>query len=396
MGMLNEAKKKESKSASDKEHLKPDPKRKHKYAKPSPEIAGNAPGVETASDADASGDSQPDAADDSQPQPDTDQTESGGGGDSGDAAAQPPQQPQDSPGADDAEQGQQEDGSQSGDAQGSDQQPDGSQQDDSTQGASPQGGDEDSDDASGGAPGQSAGGPQGNAVDLSQVPISPALKEEYIRCNAALYTALYKNDKVAQAVMKGIVPQGPHKIESIARMSLLLFTQINKQLHFVKDTPQVVLPFARDIAEHVLDLATTVKKMQFSDQEAQAAIGALLELVQRVVGVTHGNIKALKHIIPRSQLADAHSKYQQHLQYIKGARGATDQNSGAPQSPGNPGGAPQPGQPDQSQGAPPDQSAPPGGQPQAGAPVTAAPGPGQSAPPGGMLTQAANQPPQGG
>lgn len=230
------------------------------------------------------------------------------------------------------------------------------------------------------------------------MPISPALKEEFIRCNAALYTALYKNDKVANAVIAGIVPQGPHKIESIARMSLLLFTQINKQLSFVKDTPQVVLPFARDIAEHVLDLAVTVKKVQFTDQEAQAAIGAMLELVQRVVGVTHGNIKALRHLIPRSQLQAAHGKYQQHLQYIKGARGA-DQNAGAPQSPNNPGGAPQAGQPDQSEGAPPDQGdqPQPGGPPKSGSsPVIAAPGPGQSAPAGGMLSQAAAQPPQGG
>jgi hypothetical protein len=389
MGMLSEARKKDSKSASDKEHLKPDPKRKHKHAKPSPEIAGNAPGVETASDADPSGDSQPDATDDGGPQPDADQTQPDSDADGGDASSQPPQQPQASPSADDADQGEQEDDSQGGSAQAPDQQPDGDQQDQSAQNASPPGGDdEDSDDASSGPAGQPAGGPQGNSIDLSQIPISPALKEEYIRCNAALYTALYKNDKVANAVMKGIVPQGPHKIESVARMSLLLFTQINKQLSFVKDTPQVVLPFARDIAEHVLDLAVNVKKIQFTDQESQAAIGALLELVQRVVGVTHGNIKALKHIIPRSQLADAHNKYQQHLQYIKGARGA-NANAGAPQSPGNPGGAPQQGQPDQSQGGAPASASPPGGQPQAGAPVTAAPGPGQSAPPGGMLSAAA-------
>lgn len=364
MGMLTEAKKKEGKP----EHKK----RKHPASQ-----QAEAPSAD-----------QPEAAD--QPTPDADADDAQGDDDSsGAGAAQPPQDAQPDQSDQGGDQGEDEDGAQGAGAQAPDQQGDDDQQEDGSQGASPQGG-EDEDDAPTAAGGQ---GPQGNAIDLSQVPISPALKEEYIRCNGALYTALYKNDKVAQAVIKGIVPQGPHKIESVARMSLLLFTQINKQLHFVKDTPQVVLPFARDIAEHVLDLATTVAKIQFSDQEAQAAIGALLELVQRVVGVTKGNIAALKHVIPRSQLQDAHSKYQQHLQYIKGARHASP-GPGAPQSPANPGGQTPQGQPDQSQGQP--EPAQAQGQPQPGAPDTAAPGPGQSAPPGGMLSQAAAQPPQGG
>ncbi len=246
-----------------------------------------------------------------------------------------------------------------------------------------------------------AGGPQ-NAMDYLSIPISPALKEEYMRCNAALYTALYKNDKLAQSVMAGIVP-GPHKIESVAHMSLILFQQINKQLKFVKETPQVVLPFARDVVEHVLDLAVNVKKLPFTDQESQAAVGTTLELVQRIVGVSKGNIQALKHIIPRSQLQDAKSKYDAHLQYVKGVQGPRSPDQGPPAAAGgSPGGAAAQGGPPG--GAPPAGGAPqagptggeggtPGGQPQPGAPVTAAPGPGQSAPPGGMLTQAAQQPP---
>lgn len=354
MGMLTEAKK--------------DEKKKHPAAASAKPSEKEMPAE--------GGDEDEGAAD--QGAPDAEADEPQGDGDDDDAgAAQPPQ------GAEDAQ-------SQTGAPAGQDADQAGGE-DDAGQSGAPGGEDGDT------APGQGGSQePQGGALDLSKVPISPALKEEYIRCNGALYTALYKNDKVAQAVIKGIVPQGPHKIESVARMSLLLFTQINKQLHFVKDTPQVVLPFARDITEHVLDLATTVAKIQFSDQEAQAAIGTMLELVQRVVGVTKGNIAALRHVIPRSQLQDAHSKYQQHLQYIKGARDASA-GPGAPQSPANPGGQTPQGQPDQSQGQP-DQSQaqPPGGQPQAGAPDTAAPGPGQSAPPGGMLAQAAAQPPQGG
>lgn len=245
--------------------------------------------------------------------------------------------------------------------------------------------------------------------------MSPALKEEITRANAALYTALYTNDQVANSVMNGIIPSGPHKIESVARMAALLVVQINKQLKFIHDAPQIVLPFTQDVVAHILDLAQQVKKITFTDQEAQACLGTALELMLHATGANMKQMKALQHCLPRSQIMDGVSKYHQHLAYIKGAR---EQGGPPPPDPtqGGPpqGAAPQPGaQPDQQN---PSDQAPPGGdqpanggspptggagadpnqpQPQAGAPVTAAPGPGQSAPPGGMLSQAAAQPPGG-
>lgn len=240
-----------------------------------------------------------------------------------------------------------------------------------------------------GAPDDSAGGQQGQPgapqdhVDLSKIPISPALKEEFMNCNAALHTALYTNDKVVQAVLSGIVPQGPHKVESVARMATLLVVQINKQLHFIQQTPQVVMPFTQDVVEHVLDLAVRVKGIQFSEQEAHAALGTALEIIMHTCGVTKKQMQAVGHALPRSQIMDGLNKYKAHLQNIRGVQG--------PNSPEqNPGGAPSPAGAAPDQGGPPASMAggPPGGQPQPGAPVTAAPGPGQSAPPGGMLTAA--------
>lgn len=264
----------------------------------------------------------------------------------------------------------------------------GGQADEGAQGASPDDSDQDS------------AGPQGgqDGVDLSKLPISPALKEEYMRANGALYTALYQNDKAAQGVLNGIVPSGPHKIESVARMATLLVVQINKQLHFIKDAPQIVLPFTKDVVTHVLDLAQQVKKIQFTDQEQTAALGTALEIIMRTVGVSKKQMQALKQQIPRSQLQQGQAQYHQALAYTKGAR-QQDAAQGsppgaAPAADATGGGGAGPNAPPASAaGSPPGggNSPPggPGGQPQPGAPVTAAPGPGQSAPPGGMLTQAA-------
>lgn len=344
------------------------------------------------------------ATDEQGPETPTQETEAGGQDDGAAAVEQPEGE---EGGGDDASQDQgagDEGGAPSEDQEGG--------QDGGAQGEAP--GEDDGSEDSSGVP---AGQPAANGhVDLTQLPVSPALKEEIQRANAALYTALYTNDKVANSVMNGIIPSGPHKIESVARMATLLVVQINKQLKFIHDAPQIVLPFTQDVVAHVLDLAQEVKKITFTDQEAQACLGTALELIMHACGVNSKQVKALQHCLPRSQIMDGLAKYHQHLAYIKGAR---DQGGPSPPDPtqGGPAAGAQPGaQPDQSGAQPaaqPDASAqsddsqsagtPDPNQPQTGgapktgsSPVTAAPGPGQSAPPGGMLSQAAAQPPQEG
>lgn len=212
-------------------------------------------------------------------------------------------------------------------------------------------------------------------MDLSQIPLSPALKEEYQRANAALYTALYKNDQVAQAIIRGIQPSGPHKVESVVHSAVLLVTQINKQLHFVPDAPQIVLPFTQDVVEHVLDLAQQVKGIQFSDQESTAALGASLEAIMRVFGVSKQHAKNLKSHIPRSQIMQGVQHYQGAMQHIKGVKESAGPGPVAAQQ--AQGGQPGQPQPDASQ------QPPQGAGPQPQPPAQPAGGG------GGMLSQAA-------
>jgi hypothetical protein len=259
-------------------------------------------------------------------------------------------------------------------------------------------------DAGQSAPAGAAGQDSPDSVDFSQLKMPPAMKEAYQRANGALLTALYKNDKVAQAVLSGIVPQGIHKIESVVHVSMTVFMQINKQLNFIKEMPQIAVPFLNDVLAHVTDLATQVKGIQFSDQESAAIMSTAHEFLFRVVGINKGQMRAATQHIPRSQLAQGLAKYQAHIKATQNVSGRFSQGAGGAQ--GNPaaGGQPSAAQPQSGapQGAPAAGPQPgpaagaggtPGGQPQPGAPVTAAPGPGQSAPPGGMLSAAAAQPP---
>lgn len=237
-------------------------------------------------------------------------------------------------------------------------------------------------------------------MDFSKVPLPHGLKQAYLRANTALYTALYTNDKVAQHVLAGIQSDPQFLVGSIVRMSAILFQQINAQLKFVKATPQIVLPFAKDIVAHVTDLAVQVKKIQITPQQEQAALSATLETVMHMCGVTKQQTQNLATHAGHAAVQDGLAKYHAH---IAATKGATPPHAGGAQVPGNQapptGGQPANGGPPPAGGA----GAPPGGPPAggptapaAGSPVTAAPGPGQSAPPGGMLSQAANQPPAGG
>jgi len=236
----------------------------------------------------------------------------------------------------------------------------------------PEGGDQET--GTPGSPADDQGGGPAQGVDLSQIPLPPALKEEYMRANAALYTAIYKNDNVANALLKGIQPSGPHKVESIVHSTVLLVTNINKQLRFVPDAPQIVLPFTQDVVSHVIDLAQQVKGIQFSEQEAHAALGASVEAIMRVFGVAKKHTAAMKAHIPRSQLQQGAGQYQQLLQSIKGVKEAAGPGPIQGPQPGGAGGPPGAGGP-LPQGGAPAGGPPPGGPPQGGG--------------GGMLSQAA-------
>jgi hypothetical protein len=324
--------------------------------------------------------------------------ESGGSDTPGQAGGQG-QDPDEDQASDQADQSQSQDSDQDGDQdQGGGSDPDADQDQDQSGAGAPPGG-------AGAPPAQGATPPAAgndaaagkeaakgahlNADGLPQIPMSPALKEEYQRINMALHKALYQlpGDKAATGVLKSLFPQGPAKIKGVVMASLALITQIHKQLKF---PPQLILPFTKDVVSHVMDLGQQVKKIQYSEQECTAILGATLESVMRVFGVSQKQVQALGQHVPKSVLATHVQKYQAAHKFAKSAIDQNNQGWNHPHLAG-PGGAPG-GQPPAAQGGPP--PAAQGGAPpaaQGGAPPAAA-APPPSPPPaqqGGMLSQAA-------
>ena len=342
-------------------------KPKHKKKHPSAPVPADQPAGDDAGDSDGGSDAvQPEAGGEGAPD---------GGAPDADAS----QDPQAGGGEGDQEQGQ---------VQGDDQN---NQQPQAQQGTPPvknpqapgagddtSGGEDtpdDQDQATGGDPNAAApspagdpgamGGPQG--ADMQQVPMSPALKEEYENLDRQLVENLFQKG-AAQHLVPGLAVQGPQKIKAVVTMSVLLARTIFTQ---AKAPPALALPFARDVAAHIMQIGEQVKQIQYSDQEATAIFGAVYEGMLRAMGVKKSHFQAAQGHVTRAQFAKHAQAYTAAHQHAKGAIDAQKNMPHADHV---------------------DEMGPQGGPAQAAGPQ----GP-QGAPPaaqGGMLAQGAAQQPQ--
>jgi hypothetical protein len=383
----------EGKDSRDKrETHKEEMPKKHKHpkaeaAKPSESVDAEEGGQEGAED------SSPDTQDDNAP----DQDDSGGAG----AVSEQPDQPADdesqSGGADqgggDADQSQ--GGAQGGPAPvpspaapgAGDTTSGGDDTPDQDQG---QGQDQDPNAQPPETPGEDTAAGPGSNSDLQQVPMPPGLKEEYARANDLLMQLLYNSadDKLAMGLVQGLQSQGPGKIKNAIMLSVTVLTQLHKKINL---SAPIMLPFAKDVVAHVLDLGQQVKQIQYSDQECTAILGAVYESSLRIFGVNHGNVKHMAHIFGRTALQKHQANYQAMRAHAKPAIDSANAgwhnphlaqgDQGAPTQPGPQAGGPAGAAPQSPQvNAPPQPPVPPGPPSQ-----------------GGMLSQAAAaQNPAGG
>lgn len=379
MAMLEEAKKSTAKPVDEKsEKDEKDKKPKHKKhlasapSKPEDDEGAEGEGASDAQEpgAETEGAEQQDSSD-------------------GASAPNPPQQPQ-------AQGGQQD--QDDGDSAGGDSQGGEPAQQGGAQGATPvpspaapgagdtTSGGEDTPDQDQGpeTPGENTPAGAGSNTDLQQVPMSPGLKDEYDQANQLLTQLLYQSgdDKLAGGVLQGLMSQGPAKIKNTAMVSLQIVTQIHKKLSL---PPQLILPFAKDVVTHVMDLGQQVKQIQYSDQESTAILGAVYEGAMRIFGVNKGQVKNAANHVGRAGLQAHQKAYEQAHAHAKPAMDANNAGwhhdhlggqQGAPTTAG-----PQTGAPAGTQTSPQEGGPPP---PNAGPP-----------PAGGMLSAAAAQPQEG-
>lgn len=169
------------------------------------------------------------------------------------------------------------------------------------------------DEATGGAPGQNAPTPSGapggmggpGAANLQQVPMTPALKEEYQNLDKMLLQILYQQGG-AEHIVPSLFAQGPHKIKGVVSASVVLAREVFLK---AKAPPQLTLPFARDVTAHVLQIGEQVKGIQYSDQEFTAIFTAVYEGMLRAFGVKKEQVQHMKHLIPRSAIQQHQQAY---------------------------------------------------------------------------------------
>jgi hypothetical protein len=368
---------------------KDDKKKKHKHPAAKEEAVPSAPSQPD----DESGADESEGSDQDQPNTGADDAGAESAPESGADSPNPPAQGQQEDG--DSDQGGAEDG---GDQQGGQQNAQGAAPvpspaapgaGDTTSGGDDtpdQGQDQDPNAQPPQTPGEDTAAGPGSNTDLQQVPMSPGLKDEYDHANTMLMQLLYKSgdDKLATSILQGLMPQGPGKIKNAAMLSIAVLTQIHKKMNL---PPQIIMPFAKDVVSHVMDLGQQVKQIQYSDQESTAILGSVYEAAMKIFGVSKDHMKNVAHHVGRGVLQAHQQMYQQAHAH---AKSAIDQNNQdwhhphlAPQAGGTPG--PQTGAPVGAQPQP-QQPAPPGGGPEGSQPAQGPP------PAGGMLSAAAAQP----
>ena len=182
------------------------------------------------------------------------------------------------------------------------------------------------------------GGP--GASNLPQVPLSPALKEEYDLLQKRLVQVLFQQGG-AEHALPSLVPQGPSKIKAIVSLSVMTAREILLQ---VKAPLQLALPFARDVAAHIMQIGEQVKQIQYSDQEQTAIFGATYEGILRAFGVKKSQFQSIAGVLPRSQFAQHAQNYMQAHKHSIAAAAANEQPAQGPTAaagPQGPQGAPQ-------------------------------------------------------
>jgi hypothetical protein len=190
------------------------------------------------------------------------------------------------------------------------------------------------------------GGPQGS--DLKQVPLTPAMKEEYENLDKLLVQTLYQQG-AAEHIIPSLFPQGPHKIKGVVDASVVLARELFLK---AKAPPQLVLPFARDVVAHVMQIGEQVKQIQYSDQEMTAAFTAVYEGILHAFGVKKSAFQHMQHLIPRSAMHGAVQDYKNAVGHAQQAQQANASQEHAEHA-GVPGPQAQGAGPQGPQGAPP-------------------------------------------
>lgn len=159
-------------------------------------------------------------------------------------------------------------------------------------------------------------------------------QREYERALAGLYKVLYEDDRTHQAVLRGLKSTPFNKVEPITKTSLLLIQQLDEKVDLDE---AVVAQITGDTVDRLIEMAEVRYKAEYSDLDAQRALGATWEGVMMMFGVDEQDFKQTMAGMRREDIVRGSQVYE-------GAKKRPSE-PGAPQTQGPPAGGPPPGMP---------------------------------------------------
>lgn len=108
-------------------------------------------------------------------------------------------------------------------------------------------------------------------------------QREYERALSSLYKVLYSNDKTHQSIVQGLKSTPQNKIEPVVKMGVLLVKQLDEKVDLHES---VIAQITGDTVDRMIEIAETRYGAQYSDTEAQRALGATWEGVMMMFGIT--------------------------------------------------------------------------------------------------------------
>jgi hypothetical protein len=150
-------------------------------------------------------------------------------------------------------------------------------------------------------PGQGmANGPETEATAEEQ--------QEYDYAVSVLGKVLYENENTSEAITKQLQPQ--EKVGSVAKASMLVIKQIDEKI----DLDEVIIPeFTQDVVDRMIDMYENLHGDEFSEQEAQGALGSAWEGVMELFGIDEDSYAELTAGMSDDEFAGYEAQQKQFL-----------------------------------------------------------------------------------
>lgn len=134
-------------------------------------------------------------------------------------------------------------------------------------------------------------------------------QDEYERALKALSKVLYEDEQSSTGILQQLQPE--ERIGSVAKTSMLIINQLDSKLDFDED---IIAQLTQDTVERVIDLFENTKlEDEFTEQEAQAALGATWEGVMEMYGVDEDSYAELTTGLSDEEFKGYEKQYKQFL-----------------------------------------------------------------------------------